>query len=307
MQGTTFFFGWEVALQAWIQAHLGSFGIAIMSFLTLFGEEVMVIAVLGYLYWCYDKAFGKFIGTNVVVGVVLNPLLKNLVLRRRPYFDHESIRCLKPVDAGADIYDIAAQGYSFPSGHSLNSAIVYGTMPVYRKKKWLYAIAFLMPLLVGVSRVALGVHYATDVLAGWALGAGVVCLISFLQRRIRRTGVLHLIIFLLSLTGIFYCRTTDYFTGLGLMAGFFLAYPFEEKVVRFKETRSIVKSILRVLIGGALYFALNTLLKLPFSKAFLDSGLLAANLLRTLRYGIIGFLLMGVYPMAFDRIHPRKS
>ena len=226
MESISFYFEWEVALQAWIQSFMGSFGTAVMSFLTLFGEEVMLIGILGYIYWCYDKEFGKFIGNNVVVGIVLNPLLKNLALRRRPYFDHPNIKCLKPVHADADIYDIAAQGYSFPSGHSMNSAVIYGSLPMYKKKsRVLRILAFLMPFLVGLSRVALGVHYVTDVLMGWALGAGLVLVFSFLQRKVKNIHLLHAIIFLVSLSGLFYCQTTDYFTGLGLMGGFFLAPP----------------------------------------------------------------------------------
>lgn len=307
MESISFYFEWEVALQAWIQSFMGSFGTAVMSFLTLFGEEVMLIGILGYIYWCYDKEFGKFIGNNVVVGIVLNPLLKNLALRRRPYFDHPNIQCLKPVHADADIYDIAAQGYSFPSGHSMNSAVIYGSLPMYKKKsRVLRILAFLMPFLVGLSRVALGVHYVTDVLMGWALGAGLVLVFSFLQRKVKNIHLLHGIIFLISLSGLFYCRTTDYFTGLGLMGGFFLAAPFEEKFVRFENTRSIVVSILRVLVGGALYFGLNTLLKLPFSSEFLESATLAAYGVRALRYLVVGFVLMGLYPMVFGRISALK-
>ncbi len=307
MESISFYFEWEVALQAWIQSFMGSFGTAVMSFLTLFGEEVMLIGILGYIYWCYDKEFGKFIGNNVVVGIVLNPLLKNLALRRRPYFDHPNIKCLKPVHADADIYDIAAQGYSFPSGHSMNSAVIYGSLPMYKKKsRVLRILAFLMPFLVGLSRVALGVHYVTDVLMGWALGAGLVLVFSFLQRKVKNIHLLHAIIFLVSLSGLFYCQTTDYFTGLGLMGGFFLAAPFEEKFVRFENTRSILGSILRVLVGAALYFGINTLLKLPFSSEFLESATMAAYLVRALRYLVVGFVLMGLYPMIFGRISALK-
>ena len=55
-----------------------------------------------------------------------------------------------------------------------------------------------------------------------------------------------------------------------------------------------------LVIGAFLiYYALNTLLKLPFSKEFLDSGTLGANLIRSLRYGMILFVILGVYPRCF--------
>ena len=274
----------------------------------MFGEELVLIAVLGFLYWCYDKKFGKFVGTNILVGLVLTPMLKNVFFRRRPYFDHEAITIHKPVDASADIYDISAQGYSFPSGHSTNAAILYGSLPMYKKgNKVLLTIAFVVPFLVGLSRVMLGAHYITDVLCGWALGALIMFVMSYLQTHVKNEDILHLVIAILCLPGFFYCQTTDYFSGYGMMIGYFLACPFERKFVKFKETRSIIRIILRVVGGGAIYFGLNTLLKLPFSSDFLAEPTLPSFIVRTLRYAIIVFILIGVYPLIFDRIGKKKE
>lgn len=308
-QGNTFFFDWEVAAQAWLNGLIegNSVLVAIVSFLTMFGEELVLIAVLGFLYWCYDKKFGKFVGTNILVGLVATPMLKNVFFRRRPYFDHESIKILKPVDSSADIYDISAQGYSFPSGHSTNSAILYGSLPMYKKgNKVLLTLAFVIPFLVGLSRVMLGAHYITDVLCGWALGALIMFLMSYLQTHVKNEDLLHLIIALVCLPGFFYCKTTDYFSGYGMMIGYFLACPFERKLVKFQETRSVIRTILRVVGGGAIYFGLNTLLKLPFSSDFLNDASMASYIVRALRYCIIVFVLIGVYPLIFDRIGKPK-
>ena len=59
-----------------------------------------------------------------------------------------------------------------------------------------------------------------------------------------------------------------------------------------------------------MYFVLNTVLKLPFPKAFLDSGTTAAMLVRTVRYAVILFVEFGVYPMTFpwlDRVMGKKA
>ena len=113
--GSTFFFDWEVALMVWLQARLGAAGAAVASVFSMFGEELACVAVLGFLYWCYDKKFGKFVGLNVLTALVLNPMVKNVFIRRRPYFDHPEIQCLKPVDKSADIYNALLE--------SLNTAI----------------------------------------------------------------------------------------------------------------------------------------------------------------------------------------
>ena len=307
MNGITFYFGWEASLMQWLQSHMGTLAAKAAAAATVLGEELCLIAVLGLLYWCIDKKFAVFVGTNITLGLVANPMLKNTVLRRRPYFDLEGIQCLKPVHSG-DIYDISLQGYSFPSGHAMNSALVYGSLQMYRKRKILIAGAFILPLLVGFSRVLLGVHYPTDVLAGWACGAAIVFGMSYLQRKIKRKGILRLVIFLVSYTGILYCRTADYYTALGVMGGMFLALPFEEKYVQFSMTSDPAFASLRVLGGLVLYFVLNSLLKLPFDAKWLAQPELLPFLVRAVRYCIIGFVLLGVYPMAFryEIFFPRR-
>lgn len=307
--GNTFYFEWEVALQQWLQGMIDSeIGIAIVSFITMFGEELVMIAVLGFLYWCYDKKFGKFVGMNILIGIVVNPMLKNIAFRRRPYFDHPGIKILKPVDASADIYNIAAQGYSFPSGHTTNSTLLYSSLAKYKSKnKVLLVIAFVVPFLVGLSRVLLGAHYVTDVLCGWVVGVLLMLLFSYLQTRVKNENRLHLIVALCCLPGVFYCQTTDFFTGYGMMLGYFLAAPFEKKFVNFKETTNMIESVLRVAGGGALYFALNKLLKLPFPEELLESATMPSFLIRMGRYAIIIFVLMGVYPMIFERIKKKDK
>ena len=303
--GNTFYFDFEPILMEWIQNMLGTIGMHIASLFTMLGEQIVLIAVLAFIYWCYDKEFAKLIGLNVVVGVVWNPLIKNLAIRRRPYFDHSGIKCIVPVDSSADIYDISAQGYSFPSGHATNSAIIFWSL-LYKKNekgfKTIRWLLILLPILIGVSRIALGVHYPTDVVVGWIMGGGIVFILPLLQKKIEKRWLLHLIILLISLVGVFYCRTTDYFSALGVMIGFFLAVPFEERYVNFKNTKEPLKIIARLLFGFVLYFALNALLKLPFDEAFLASDELPAFLVRTARYAIIVFLVIGVYPITFDRI-----
>ena len=297
--GNTFFFDWEVSLIVWLQAHIGSFGTALASFISAFGEELICIVVLGFLYWCYDKRFGRFVGINALAGLVLNSMIKNVFIRRRPYFDTAEIKCLKPVDKNADIYNITAQEFSFPSGHSTNSITVYGSLAKYKKTKALTVIGTVLPLLIGVSRFCLGVHYPTDVLAGWLLGLIVIFAMPWLQSKIRNQRIFKILILIAALPGFFYCRSTDYYTGFGLLLGFILADELEQKYVKFENTRSPLRCVLRVAGGIAIFFILNTLLKLPFTAEFMNSATTAAFLTRALRYMILIFVLIGVYPMIF--------
>ena len=195
--------------------------------------------------------------------------------------------------------DVAAQGYSFPSGHSSSAVAVYGSLAAHEKRsRLLWALAFLLPLLVGFSRVAVGAHYPTDVLCGWALGLIVVLLVPWLRRRLPRWAF-SLVLLLSALPGFFYCSSSDYYTAFGMLLGFLLAEPFEEKFVKFENTHDLLRCVLRTIGGGAVYFGLNELLKLPFPKELLDAGDLTAHLIRALRYTAVIFVDIGVYPMLF--------
>ena len=95
-----------------------------------------------------------------------------------------------------------------------------------------------------------------------------------------------------------------------MLVGFVLAEPFEEKYVNFENTRSPIRGVLRIAGGGALYFGLNTLLKLPFPKEVLEAGDFAAHLIRCGRYAVIIFVVIAVYPMIFKftaKIGAKKS
>ena len=309
LTGHTFYLEQEVALMIWIQSHINQAAVKAASLITLFGEDLIIIAILGFIYWSYDKEYGKYIGTNIVLVNVLNPLMKNAALRRRPYLDHAKIKCLKPVDSSADIRDISAQGYSFPSGHSMNAAAVYVSMARYRKKPGsapgkilVFIFSILMPLLVGISRFTLGVHYPTDVLAGWACGLAVIFLVPWLMSKCKNRYILWGFFCLLGAIGFFYCKTTDYYTGYGLMLGFFLGTAFEERYVHFENTDSLPLGLARLVGGIAIYLVLNTLLKLPFSADLLESATFTAYLIRTVRYFIVVFVMIGVYPMVFGRL-----
>ena len=299
--GNTFYFSFEPVLMENLQKFFGDGGSTFIAHFSFFGEEVALMLVLGFLYWCYDKKFAVYVGTNVILGVVLNPLIKNIALRRRPYFDNPGIKCLRPVKPEADIYDIAAQGYSFPSGHSMNTAIAYGSLARYTKNRVITIISVIITFLVGIARILAGVHYPTDVLIGWATGIAVIFAVPAIYNRFgeEKRSLANLVIFIICCAGMFYCHTEDYFTGMGLLGGFFLAMEFEKRFVNFEGTAVPIKCALRIVGGGLVYLVFNTVLKLPFSAEFLDSGTFAAFMIRTIRYCIVSFLMLGVYPMTF--------
>ncbi|MCR5576457.1 MAG: phosphatase PAP2 family protein [Oscillospiraceae bacterium] len=305
--GNVFSFDWEDALIIWLQSHMGAAGTALSTVFSMFGEELLLILVMGFFYWGWDKEIGKLLGRCTCAELVFNPMLKNIALRLRPYMVDPEIKCLKAVDSSADVMDVAAQGYSFPSGHSANAAVTYGVIGRCSRKTWIRILAVCIPLLVGISRFCLGVHYPTDVLAGWLLGLALIFFMPWFVGKFKSRWIPYVILLLVMLPGWFYCKSNDFYSGYGMTLGFFLGDLFEEKYVRFHNTRVWWKILLRIVGGAAIYFGLNTVLKLPFSRAFLDSGTFAAYLVRALRYAVILFVDIAIYPLLFDRIGKKKE
>lgn len=105
-----------------------------------------------------------FMAGVLLSGIALSTTLKHWVGRPRP----QLVAHLDPVSS-----------LSFPSGHALNSTLFYLTVAVllarlvpHRGQRWsLYLAAASLSLATGVSRIALGVHYPTDVMAGWVISA----------------------------------------------------------------------------------------------------------------------------------------
>lgn len=136
--------------------------------------------VAGYLWIIKKHRLVWFLLASTASGLVASFALKSAFARPRPdIVPHLSI----------------VHTSSFPSGHSMLSAVVYLTLgtllatvlPQMKLKIYVLAVALILTSIVGVSRVYLGVHYPTDVLAGWMAGLGwsVLCWLvaRWLQRR----------------------------------------------------------------------------------------------------------------------------
>ena len=275
---------WEVELIEWTQRTLGSLNRTIGTILSFAGGEIGLLLVVLIVLFCWKKECGKRLALIVTAVNTWLPMIKAVVLRPRPYMEYpDRVQGIADFGDSASLDDIAAQGYSFPSTHSASAAGILIPLAKEVKKRWMWIVAIVMTFLVGVSRAVNGMHYPTDILAGWALGfagAGICREVAADYPEV---------------------RTEDYYTSLGLVIGLIAAIHFEEKFVNFRDTRNIWAMILRVVGAFAIYYVLNTLLKLPFSKEFLSGGTMGAFLVRMVRYAVIIFVVIGIYPKVFPQ------
>jgi undecaprenyl-diphosphatase len=152
------------------------------------GYAILIMLITGVcvlLQLLGRKASMHFLLAAVLSGYALSMSLKSLFQRPRPDF----VVHLSHVDSS-----------SFPSGHSMMSAVVYLTigalLAVNTSRRSLKAffllVAVLLTVLVGLTRVFLGVHYPTDVLAGWAAGLAWATLCCLIAYQLRKRGMVEL-------------------------------------------------------------------------------------------------------------------
>lgn len=298
MIGNTFYFDFEVKLIEWCQANLPAPCIEIAKYATYLGDVVFMVGTVAFFYLCYDKKVGRKVILNAVLALIINCEIKNIFKRRRPYFDNESIKCLKTVDESYDPYDITKQGFSFPSMHSSNISAVSGSIYESYRKKPLLIVAIIVSIMVGISRFILGCHYPTDVLFGLLLGVITVVIFSKIQDKFNDTTT-YLIVLGFGIIGFLFCESEDFYSAYGIAIGFVLSEIFDKKYIRFKNTRNIVKIIARLAVACGVFLVVSEGLKLPFSEEVIDANTLFAHCYRTFRYAIASFMGMGLTPILY--------
>ena len=291
---------WEADLITFLQENLASFNATFSKLFAFFGSEEGLLLLMLIAFFCWKKESGKKLILTVVPMIAWMAMIKAVVKRPRPYMEYpETIKPLALVDDAAGAQDITAQGYSFPSMHSGTVAASYFTLAKDIKEKWATILAAFLTIAVGISRVAAGMHYPSDVLAGWLIGFAAIGIYSYLEKHIENENQRSLILLISTIPGLLFVRTQEYFTILGMMIGSTLAFIFEEKYVNFQPTGKILFMILRVAGAFAIFLVLNTLLKMPFDPAYLASDNIGALLIRT-------FVIIGVYPLLFRYFEKNK-
>jgi len=175
-------FGWTQAVDAWLMAHVrGAGGASLRGAvigLTTLGSAQTLLPLLGcgvvYLLVRREPRRALHLALTVLGGRLAVELAKDLFVRARP-----------PV---ADMA-VAVHSWSFPSAHAANSTITYGALALFaappRYRRAVLGLAAVLALAIGASRVWLGVHWPSDVAAGWLFGIGWLMLFKALERTAR--------------------------------------------------------------------------------------------------------------------------
>ncbi len=258
--------------------------------ITMLGEEEFLIVAIAFIYLVLNKKFGQKIVYIMLASMTLNTVIKNLVQAPRP-IGEPGIITIRAETAG---------GYSFPSGHTQNISTFLGGVMNKIKKSWFTVLSIVLIILVAVSRLYLGVHYPIDVIIGAGLGVAVALIGSYIFDSYSKHQMLILMTVAIFLPFAIYfgirgdVLSGDFFRSYGLFLGFLAAIVFEEKYVNFTMQIPLWKKAVRLVFGVSLLLGLQLGLKAIFPDN---------SLFHLLRYFLIAFIGLGIYPYLFHRFH----
>ena len=283
---------WELDIIAAIQQAQRPVLDNVFRAITMLGDELFYLLLLPLLLWSVERRLGARLAVLFLLSVFMNILLKELFQQPRPFELDPSLKIG------------TSDGYGLPSGHAQMAVVVWGSVAIQAHHARVRAATLALVLLIGFSRIYLGVHFPTDVLAGWSIG--LLCLALFLALQppmetwLSRLNLRALTLLVTAVPlGLFLLYPTDNTaTVAGALAGVGAGLALMHRYAPFDVCGTWWQHGARLLIGTSVVFALFLGLRLLFPSED-SSGYLA---FRLARYGLIGLWATLGAPWLFLRL-----
>ncbi len=275
-----------------------------MLFVTTLGEETAFLVVALIVFWCIDKLRGYYVLSVGFLGTIFNQFMKLLCRVPRPWVLNENFTILEQARE-------AASGYSFPSGHTQSAVGVFGSLAYTEKNKPLRWLLILVAVLVGFSRMYIGVHTPADVI--FAAVTSIIFLMVLRPVVMAGGKKFHVFLAVMMLVSFGYLAFAELFpfpedidahnlqsglknayTLLGCIVGMILVYIIDSKFLQFKVNAVWWAQIMKVVGGLAVVLAVKEGLRAPLEWVF--NGHLFA---RSVRYFLIVMVAGTVWPLTF--------
>lgn len=275
----------------------------LMKFFSFIGEPLLFAIITLSIFWCFNEKKGFLLSFGLLISYGINLALKYLWRVPRPFVVDNTVGLA------------FAEGFSTPSGHSQGSATFYVLLVflifTHIKKNRVttsikIAVGIIIPLLIGFSRIYLGVHYPSDVLLGLFLGflCAILLIITipfFVKTILPLKKTIKIVItFAITLVGNIFIKEYLAVPALffGFVTGFIMLTDSQSKISFKAHSTHFAHLLLRIIIGfGFLFFAYRILKK---STYFIPPEY--EQLFRFIRYALIGFCGSYVIPAIFTRL-----
>ena len=286
---------------------------ALLNYFFLFISEVVLkgsIILMALIYWSFSKRDGLIISFGYVFSFSINQFIKNIVCMPRPWL----------LDSRLHVDPIAksgATGFSFPSGHTVSAASIFGGTAVYqRKRKWLVVCCSVITLLTAFSRNWLGCHTLKDVVVALIIAAFTLSIMNILliwfSKHQEKDFLICLIVCILNILILVFLQfkpysvedvyplITDCYSSSGMVLGLMIGWLLERRFVHFSMEVPLKNKILRALIGSAL-------IGLMYFGANLAFAFMGDHFSHLVKYFVIFFVVTFLYPLIFTKIEGKKN
>ena len=275
----------------------------LMLAVTTLGEETAFLVIGLIIFWCVDKRKGYYVMAVGFAGTMANQIMKLACRVPRPWVLDPNFSILEQARG-------AAAGYSFPSGHTQTAVGTFGCLAVSANKTWWRAVCVALAILVGFSRMYVGVHTPADVLAGAAMACAFVWLLKkpVLTGGEKAMKITFVLLILLALVFWAYVNCWKFpadmdqhnmesglknaYTMLGCTIGIALVY-VADKRRDFSVQAVWWVQILKVVFGLLLVLAVKEGLRAPLEL------LLPVYPARAVRYFLVVIMAGIIWPMSF--------
>ncbi len=277
------------------------------------------------LIWCVDYALGLRVGLILISSGQLNGIFKVLFHSPRPFW----------IDARVQPYSVESS-FGMPSGHAMNTSSIFGRFAVGMKRTWITWVCIILTLLVGISRLYLGMHFLSDVLVGWLFGGLLLLVFVKLDQPVTRwfasrlAGTQYLIVIFTTLFWIVICLLpflsvgswqipqswidtavrngpalmpepydiTGFITTAGIWLGVGLGAVWLSHRGGFDARGTSLHQLYRFLLG----VVVTGIIWLGLDLIFPDGVTLIAFAFRVLRYALMGAWITAGAPVVFIRL-----
>lgn len=285
-----------VGFSEFMQSFRSGFFDAFFNSISFLGEEYMYIILLSILYFAINKKMCEYMGLALFFSFVFNNAIKGMFMIERPCYKFpDRIMELRP-----------SEGSSFPSAHTQAFTAFVFSFAFWMKKKYLYVIAGILSVLMGLSRVYLGMHWLEDVAASLILGSVAAYMLYkfFMRHKDDQDALMKLYagILLVFLPFLFLFDNSDIFKTYGLMVGFTLSIFLETRFVNFSMDVAIWKKVVRVVLSVVI-MVLTLVVVGKIADKVAEEGTLLMLLMGTLRYGLMIFSGLGFTPFIIKKLN----
>ena len=281
----------------------------LFSLITELGGETVYMALAIAVYWCISKGLGFYILTTGFVGTIANQFLKLCFRIPRPWVLDPDFTIVESARAGAT-------GYSFPSGHTQNAFSSFGCLGMWAKRGW-RVLCFAIVVLIGFSRMYLGVHTPLDVGVAFVMGLVLMLALYPLLRDIEAhpRRMYAVIGGMIVITVAYLCYAelwrfpadidqTNLASGrengyklLGAASAMLLSYWLDQRYIHFETRAPLAGQAIKLVAGLALVVGIRVALKAPLYAILGEGGAADAA-----RYFLVVLFAAAVWPMTFRRL-----